>query len=408
MSVDLVAAIAGCRKRASSYLENQIYESGGKRFWRNSPGHDPAAHPQQLLYGTWAGAMASVLIGIDGVWTTAERGGIGRALGGFQRPDGLFWMDCEPSDGHDPEYMSFHCTNYSLGALRAIGEPAPYPLSFLRTLATRSDLAEWLRRRDMTQPWKEGNNIVNLASFYLMAGAEDRGWASERLEDLIAWHNANQNGATGFWHAGGEESKGGLLNAMAGGAHNLHIYYQAGREVPRLRGIIDTCLRFGYLGVRSACIDLDMVDILVHARRAGYRLAEIDRILIRYVAELLQVQNGDGGFADSYVIPQNTYGQRTPAGISVTWTTWFRLVTIGLIAGVLWPAAELTWTFRKTIGMGYGNLEYGAPPVEDAVRLPRASLRGHERELLAAIRELRFLRQRLTWHARRGIATLRS
>ena len=172
---------------------------------------------------------------------------------------------------------------------------------------------------------------------------------------MADWHDTHQNPYTGFWHRGDAKDKGTLLNALAGAAHNLHIYYYLTRDVPRAEQIVDSCLRLGYMGIHSACVDLDIIDILVNLRQYGHRVKEIDSVLERYLVELLQVQNADGGFSDNYVSSNNTYGLITPAGMSVTWATWFRLLAIGMIAFVFLSEERTKWRFRNTLGMGYFN-----------------------------------------------------
>lgn len=399
------AAIRSCRERAARFLEEQVYEVGDEQYWRHSPGHRPESKRSHLLYGTWAGALASVLLRGDIQMEAGRRRLIGNGLRSFQLPDGTFVMPGiveAASPTHEAEYFTFHCTNYALGALCALGEPLRYPLTFLETLRSRQDLEEWLSRRDWSRPWMEGNNIVNLASFY-GAVAENAGdWARERLIDLADWHDRHQNPATGFWHAGDATTRPALFNAMAGAAHNLHIYYLLEREVPRPSLIVDSCLRLGYMGIRSACADIDFVDILVNLRRYGHRVGEIDRMLGRYLVELLQVQGTDGGFCDSYVTPSSCYGYVTPARMSLTWTTWFRLATIGMVTCVLRPEDRNRWVFRDTLGMGYFNAPYAvrdAAPVSTASgALSRIGLQG---AWLATVRGARFSRQRVTWQARR-------
>ena len=332
---------------------------------------------------------------------------IANGLNRFQLPDGTFTMPDVPEAArptHDSEYFAFHLTNYALGALRAIGEAPRHALSFLDAFRTHEDLGAWLSRRDWSRPWMEGNNIVNLASFYGIAASDGAGWAGERLVELADWHDRNQHPETGFWHSNAVGSRQELLDAMAGAAHNLHIYYLLEREVPRPIAIVDSCLRLGYLGIRSACLDIDLVDILVNFRRYGHRVEEIDGILARYLVELLQIQQPDGGFCDDYVTPSNLFGCVTGADVAVTWTTWFRLATIGMLVCALRPQDTERWVFRDTIGMGYFNAPLALGPAGAAARgpgLPRTA----PGPWLAAIRRGRFLRQRLTSSIRQRMAS---
>jgi hypothetical protein len=402
------AAILRCRERAAKFLEEQIYNVAEEQYWRHGPGHKPESSRSHLLYGTWAGALASVLLRGDIQMEAGRRRRIGNALRSFQLPDGSFVMPGIPEAArptHSTEYFAFHCSNYALGALRALGEAPRYPLTFMEALRSRSDLEEWLSRRDWSRPWTEGNNIVNLASFYGVLAKDAADWARERLVDLAEWHDQHQNPATGFWHAGDATSRTALQNAMAGAAHNLHIYYLLEREVPRPTVIVESCLRLGYMGIRSACVDIDFVDILVNLRRYGHRVDEIDRILGKYLVELLQVQGLDGGFCDTYVTPSNCYGYVTPARLSLTWTTWFRLATIGMVVCALWPQDRDKWVFRDTVGMGYLNARYafgGPTSMSNASgALNREGLRG---AWLATVRRTRFFRQHVTWQVRQWMS----
>ena len=403
----LGGAISGCRERAARFLEGQVYNEGEKQYWRHSPNHRPEANQSHLLYGTWAGALASVLLHGDIQIEAGRKRQIGNALRSFQLPDGTFVMPGVTDAATHPcdnEYFAFHCTNYALGALRALGEEPRYPLTFVETLRSRPQLEEWLSRRDWSRPWREGNNVVNLASFYDVVARDGGDWARERLIDLADWHDRHQGRTTGFWHAGDATNRTALFDAMAGAAHNLHIYYTLEREVPRAKVIVDSCLRLGYMGIRSACADIDLVDILVNLRRFGHRIGEIDRMLGRYLVELLQVQRSDGGFCDSYVTPSNCYGYVTPARMSLTWTTWFRLATIGMVTCVIRPQDRKRWAFRNTLGLGYFNaplaFDNGTPLSTASEALTRARLK---RAWLATVREARFARQRATWQGRQLI-----
>ncbi len=404
----LDGAIRRCRKRAAAFLQAQIEDAGENRFFRHSSDHRTDADRSHRLYGTFSGALASVLLRGEVELDDAQRAAIGNALNHFQIADGTFLMPDVPESArptHDSEYFAFHCTNYAMGALRAIGRKPRYPLSFLEPLRSRTDLERWLARRDWSRPWMEGNNIVNLASFYGVAASDGAGWARERLVDLADWHDRNQNSSTGFWHAGEATGRRELVNAMAGAAHNLHIYYLLEREVPRPTTIVDSCLRLGYMGIRSACLDIDLVDVLANFRRYGHRVEEIDRILSRYLVELLQVQQPNGGFCDDYVTPGNLFGCVTAPDVAVTWTTWFRLATIGMLVCALRPQDGDQWVFRDTIGMGYFNAHLAAGASAAVSRSSRIPSGGASEAWLSMIRRGRFLRQRLTWTIRHRAAS---
>jgi hypothetical protein len=369
--MDIHASLQHCRSRAGAYLAAQVLETQDEQYWRHSPTHNCETYPEHLLYGTWAGVLASVLLELDTTLDTARRRRIANALNRYQTSQGAYLLRNIPlwaRQGHDDEYLAFHCTNYALGALHALGESPRFPLSFLHAFDTASNLETWFHRRNWDRPWTEGNNIVNLASLYAWLSEQGEQWGRDRLVELADLLDQHQNPRTGFWHLGDGLGKKSLLPAMAGAAHNLHIYYYLDRRIPHAELIIDNCLRLGYLGVRSACVDIDVIDILSNMRRYGYQTGAIDTILKQYLVELLQVQNPDGGFCDNYVTPHVQYGHTTPAGISVTWATWFRMATIAMIASVLLPITRGSWSFRRTLGTGYWNPAFALGNREEAVQ----------------------------------------
>ncbi|HSE21517.1 MAG TPA: hypothetical protein VLB68_07645 [Pyrinomonadaceae bacterium] len=392
-------ALHECRARAVKYLASQALETKDGSFWRHSPAHDPDTHSSLLLCGTWAGAHASVLLGQDASFDVDRRRRIGAAINSFQQADGSFLMKGSKQPGSDAEleYQTLQCTNYALGGLHALAQAPRVGLSFMQSLMARRHLLAWLDKRDMRSPWAEGNNVVNVASFYAILSEEGDSEAESRLRDVADWLDRTQQARnTGFWHEGEMTKKGSLIIAMAGAAHYLHVYYYLNRDVPNPEAIIDSCLRLGYLGVQSACVDLDMVDILTNLRRYSYRIAEINRILRRYLVELLDVQRSDGGFCDNYVTRHLYYGQTTPAGISVTWTTWFRLAAIGMIVCALFPEQQSRWHFRNTLGSGYWNREFSNTVSKPIPAEISGSVPDLTRIWWATKRKQRFVRQRLT------------
>ena len=110
-------------------------------------------------------------------------------------------------------------------------------------------------------------------------------------------------------------------------------------------------------GIASACIDVDLVDLLVHAAMlTGHRGHEIDAWLRAKLASLLDFQGPDGGFADESagIRRQDGWvrGYAEPQGLSNTFATWFRWIAIAMIADRLWPGWR-HWRFRRMIGIGY-------------------------------------------------------
>ena len=80
--------------------------------------------------------------------------------------------------------------------------------------------------------------------------------------------------------------------------HNFHLWYATGRRLPYQDSAADYALAQP-TGIASACIDVDLVDLLVHAAMlTGHRGHEIDAWLRAKLASLLDFQGPDGGFAD--------------------------------------------------------------------------------------------------------------
>jgi hypothetical protein len=321
-----------------------------------------------LLPGTYNGLICARLIGAldelvpDPAATVAW-------LERHRRPDGIVRIpgmrDADvfkkPSLEDTWQYIDFHVTNYTLGSVEALVPGRAPELAFVRPFLDPLALKAWLAERDLRDPWQEGNNIVNLAGFLLLlhrfGSAQERAACERAFEILFAWHERLQEPSTGFWGVGQLSDPTRLLHAMAGSMHNYHLWYALGRPLPGQRQAVDYCLSLEPR-IDSACIDVDVVDVLVHATRLvpGYREPEIDRWLLAELEALLAFQNPDGGFPDTRegVRRQDGWvgGYAEPQGLSNTFATWFRWIAIAMIADRIWPG-RWSWTFRSTIGIGY-------------------------------------------------------
>jgi hypothetical protein len=115
---------------------------------------------------------------------------------------------------------------------------------------------------------------------------------------MFAWHERLQEPATGFWGVGQGSDATALLHAMAGSMHNFHLWYATDRALPFQDRAIDYALSRPP-AIHSACIDVDLIDLLVHGHRAlDHRRADTERWLRALLAQLLDFQQADGGFAD--------------------------------------------------------------------------------------------------------------
>ena len=294
-----------------------------------------------------------------------------------QLPGGMFRLKgMELKDLYYPdfEYDDFHITNYTLGIMESFRMEPEYHLAFLKKYDSIRKLDRWLGRRDLTNPWTEGNNVVNLASFYIYqwqrSSAVNKRRYRRLLQRLVDWHFYMQDSETGYWMEKGQTD---LISAMAGASHNFHIFFYLGLRLPYHEKIVDHCL--GILdGVNSACLDIDVVDVLANLYDYGYRREEIREYLGNKLAALLNSQNADGGFCDVMTGIRNFDGwavYQEPQGISNAFATWFRMASIGMISSTLYPETRNQWHFRKGIGMGYfkGDDRHDKPEIAEKKKI---------------------------------------
>ncbi len=364
----LQASVESARHRSIAFLTGLQAPGLPRGVLRISPAHDPGRWPGVLLPGTYNGVMALDLVGGLDDFGEADRTALADWLEGSRRDDGVFRIagmgDGDVFKKPDPVetwgYIDFHVTNYSLGAIQALA-PARRPVvDFARPWLDPLRLEAWLARRDLRDPWQEGNNIVNLGSFLLLLGhhgtASDREAARHALDLMFDWHDRLQEPATGFWGVGQASDPVRLLHAMAGSMHNFHLWYATGRALPYQDKAIDYALSQPP-AVDSACIDVDLVDLLVHgAMLTDHRRDDIRRWLRALLPHLLAFQNPDGGFPDVRAGTRRqdgwVRGYEEPQGLSNTFSTWFRWIAIAMIADHLWPGWR-QWRFRRMVGIGY-------------------------------------------------------
>lgn len=364
---ELQTRLSEALQRAEAWLWSMQAPGQPRGIMRSSSHHDADVWPDVLVQASYNGIMALDLIGaLDGL-TPAEKRAAVDFFHRFRMLDGRFRMPMMTSDAvfKKPDltetwrYIDFHVSNYSLGALQALGDDRPV-LGFVKPFLDLGFLEAWLARRDFRDIWQEGNNIVNLASFLLLVcecGSEaDAAAALAGLQAMLEWHDRLQEPATGFWGIGQAASEERLLHAMAGATHNFHIFFNLGRDIPYFDKSIDYCLTLPTMSV-SACLDVDPIDILAHGYRlTNHRQEEVEAWLRAKLIGMLEYQSADGGFPD---VSQGVRrldgwvrGYEEPQGISNSFATYFRLIGIGMIASVLWPGWR-RWKFRRMIGIGY-------------------------------------------------------
>ncbi|MBI5116224.1 hypothetical protein HZA56_07090 [Candidatus Poribacteria bacterium] len=355
--------VSEMRERARGWLDSMRLKDGAFGVHRASKYHDITEFPSMLLPATYDATHCRKLLGNYENLPGAKRDELAAFINSFQHEAGNYRMhQMRREDIYYPtwEYIDFHTTNYAMGAVLSIGGRPKKPLRFVEPYCSMDALQRWLSARNMSDPWNEGNNIVNLASFYfvLAEGGDDR--IKPLIEHLFSWHGQTQDAQTGYWRDAAAQPPVHPMVAMAGASHNFHLYYYLNRPVRYIERIVDHCLSFVSDGAMSACVDIDVVDILANMRRYGYRTADIEGGLEEKLADLLEFQNPDGGFPDVCEGDRRFDGWNRyiePQGLSNTFATWFRSATIGMICEIIMPNA-FPWHFRNTIGMGYFNHAY--------------------------------------------------
>ncbi|RJP70051.1 MAG: hypothetical protein C4532_09895 [Candidatus Abyssobacteria bacterium SURF_17] len=350
------------RERVLAWLDSMLAEGQPFGVHRASSYHNASEFPSMLLPATYNATHCRKLLCNYENLSIQKRDELVDFMNTFQHEAGNYRMPQmrEPDIYQTWEYLDFHTTNYAMGAVLSLGGKMKHRLRFIERYCTIDGLRRWLADRQMSDPWNEGNNIVNLASFYFVLAESGDSRMKPLIEHIFTWHEETQDAETGYWLDTNAESPVHPMVAMAGAAHNYHLYYYLNRPIRYIERIVDHCLSLVGEGVTSACVDIDMVDILANMHKYGYRSSEIEAGLEKKLADLLDFQNADGGFSDVCEGDRRFDGWNLyvePQGISNCFATWFRSATIGMICEILFPDA-FSWRFRNTIGIGYFNHSY--------------------------------------------------
>jgi hypothetical protein len=369
----LQSGIASARLRSLGWLAHMQANGLQEGVSRISAAQDMVRWPGMLLPGTYNAVMLRDLLGDLASWSKDKREALATWLQGHRRADGIFRIPGMTDDtvykkpvlSDTWEYIDFHVSNYCQGAIQALCPERQPVLDFARPFLDPMYLKAWLCERDLRDPWQEGNNIVNLGSFLLGLAAQGEGPSAHRaMELLFAWHDRLQEPSTGFWGVGQSHDDTALLHAMAGSMHNYHLWYFKGRPLAYQERAVDYALSRAPV-IHSACIDVDLVDLLCHAHAClDYRRPEIEWWLRQLLEALLSLQAEDGGFPDEPVRDgqglrrQDGWvgGYAEPQGLSNTFSTWFRWIAIAMAARCVWPEwlpFEGGWRFRNMVGIGF-------------------------------------------------------
>lgn len=361
--MNLENRIENMRQRTVKWLNTMAVQDKPFGVHRASTFHDIDEFPSMLLPATYNATHCRKLLGCYDDLSHDGRDELVGFINSFQQEAGNYRMpQMRKEEIYYPtwEYIDFHTSNYAQGAVLSIGGTTKRPLQFVEKYCSINALREWLARRNMADPWNEGNNIVNIAGFYFVLAEQGDGRMEPLIEHLFQWHEETQDPQTGYWLDTDAQPPVHPMVAMAGAAHNFHVYYYLNRPLKYVERIVDHCLSFVGDGVTSACVDIDVVDILANMYRYGYRTRDIEAGLEKKLLDLLDFQNADGGFADVCEGDRRFDGWNLyvePQGLSNCFATWFRSATIGMICEILFPQT-FTWHFRNTIGIGYYERAY--------------------------------------------------
>lgn len=361
--IDLEKRVHEMRGRVVEWLDSMLAKDQPFGVHRASTYHDIKEFPSMLLPATYNATHCRKLLGAYEGLTESKRDEIVDFINSFQQEAGNYRMpQMRKEDIYYPtwEYIDFHTTNYAMGAVLSITGRPKHPLAFVEPYCSLEALDRWLDGRNMSDPWNEGNNIVNLASFYFVMAKNGDARMNDLIERLFIWHEETQDPQTGYWLDQNANPPVHPLVAMAGASHNFHIYYYLQRPIRYVERIVDGLVDFAREGVTSACVDIDTVDVLANMYRYGYRTGDIESALEKKLIDLLDFQNLDGGFADVMEGDRRFDGWNCylePQGLSNCFATWFRSSTVGMICEILFPGA-FRWHFRNTVGMGYFNPDY--------------------------------------------------
>ncbi len=206
-----------------------------------------------------------------------------------------------------------------------------YRFQFLDALMSPPAMKLWLETQDWTNPWAVGNVDMDTAfalAFEWKVNGNPRAQAA--LSAWFDWHDRNIDHSMGFWDF---KRTGDVLKSMAGGMHQLAIYFLFGKEAPYHERAVQATLglqqpnglfspdSFGQHG-----LDMDSVFVLANLyNRYGDYDSRVRSALERAFAANLKCFHPEGGAVSRPGI------DRQPDA----WSTWCRVAVAGWCARIL-------------------------------------------------------------------------
>lgn len=283
------------------YLLSLITESGGARFSRACPVSLMATAYVTLgleACGALSRISPSKLYALNEYLLMHQTD-----IGEFKEP--LFANSEYSKITSESNYFQDEVTSFCRQALQALGSMQIKPLSTLNGLNSKK-LIDYFESLEWKNPWSDSNYVMfvlsNLVLEVELFGRKDLLLV---LNAALDWLDERQSAETGLWSG---PIRVDLRNAMAATFHFTFYYFYLGREIRYPDKIIDSCLKLqghhGFFTERFSgghcCIDYDAADLLVKARAlTSHRSDEVRDSLGQLHKAVSQLQNGDGGFANS-------------------------------------------------------------------------------------------------------------
>lgn len=366
MTQNFLKRIERARESALSFPD-KLRTINGFKYTIN---HDVEKYPAALLYGTWSiGYLKHLLLGNQ--WKDEEEKiFILNTLNSYRTSDGLYFPTALDSINFTKsrEYMLLHCYNYSVGAALLIDPNTDFQSKYMDHYLEADNLQRWLNQRSLARPWEEANNIVNVASYLALCNDNGQSKGKERLYEMLEWHNKHQNPKTGgfeFFSA----SRGNLHQSMAGSVHNFHIHHYLDEPMNYEKVIGNNVTQFLFEGPLTACLSIDFVELACYVLPYVDNPYELEQGLLYHLNALLNYQNGDGGFFEneSASLPTTANGMKETIASSNSYSAWFRMCSVGMIATALFGDSWDDWNFRNTLGMGYYKKKFDYQPKSTAI-----------------------------------------
>ncbi len=219
-----------------------------------------------------------------------------------------------------------------MGQCITLKQRPKYRFQFMDPLmASPHAMKLWIETQDWTNAWAVGNVDMDTAfalAFEWKVNGNAR--AHDALTAWLDWHDRNIDPQTGFWDFG---RTGNVLRAMAGGMHQLGIYFLLGREVPYHERAVKATLglqqknglfspdSWGHHG-----LDMDAVFVLTNLHnRYGDSAADVRSALERALEANLKCFHPEGGAVSRAGIDHD----------ADAWLTWCRVAITGWSARIL-------------------------------------------------------------------------